>query len=211
MRSLPALVAVGLVMLGSFAAAVAMSSPSRFLGEAREGKNPPAEGLPSASLAPNSAGGTVIAAIPVGNGPSGIAYDSGNGYVYVAVSNYTSCEPGCVRPGDVSVIDGTNVLATVPVGNGPFGVAYDSGNGYVYVTNLGSNNVSVINRTIVVAAVPVGVNPHGVAYDSQNGYVYVANENSNNVSVINTTTVVVIVPVRNIPYERGDDNGNGSS
>src|SRR6266571_3769756 len=106
MRSLPGLVAAGLIVRGSFAAALAMSSPSRFLGEAREGENPFAEDLPSTSPTPNSAGGAVIAAIPVGNGPSGVAYDSGNGYVYVAVSNYTSCEPGCVRPGNVSLIVG---------------------------------------------------------------------------------------------------------
>src|SRR5947208_1042706 len=209
MRSLPALVAAGLIVLGGFAAALAMSSPSRFLSGAREGENPLPEGLPSASPTPNSAGGAVIAAIPVGNGPSGIAYDGGNGYVYVAVSNYTNCEPGCVRPGNVSVIAGTNVLSTVPVGNGPFGVAYDSGNGYVYVTNLGSNNVSVINGTIVVAAVPVGINPHGVAYDSRNGYVYVANENSNNVTVINGTTVVATIPVGNLPYGVAYNSGSG--
>ena len=45
MRSLPAFVAVGLVVLGTLAAAV-MSSPFGFLGEARGGENQSTEGLP---------------------------------------------------------------------------------------------------------------------------------------------------------------------
>src|SRR5207249_2310768 len=116
---------------------------------------------------------------------------------------------GCVRPGNVRVIDGTNVLSTVPVGNGPFGVAYDSGNGYVYVTNLGSNNVSVINGTTLVAAVPVGVNPEGLAYNSGNGYVYVTNMGSNDVSVIEGTTVVGSISVGIQPEGVAYDSGSG--
>src|SRR2546427_1093821 len=69
--------------------------------------------------------------------PVGLAYDSGNGYVYVANAGSDN----------VSVISGTTVVATVPVGDDPIGVAYDSGNGYVYVTNDNSNNVSVISTT----------------------------------------------------------------
>src|SRR2546423_15319051 len=68
-RTLPALIAAGLVVVGSFAAAVAVSSPSRFLGEARAGENPLAKGLLSPSPTPNSWGGAVIAAILVGNRP----------------------------------------------------------------------------------------------------------------------------------------------
>src|SRR6266571_2888359 len=199
MRSLPGLVAAGLIVLGSFAAALAMSSPSRFLGEAREGENPFAEDLPSTSPTPNSAGGAVLATVPVGNGPFGVAYDSGNGYVYV--TNLGS--------NNVSVINGTIVVAAVPVGVNPHGVAYDSGNGYVYVANYISNNVSVINGTTVVATVPVGNCPLGVAYDSGNGYVYVANQNSNNVSAINETTVVAAVPVGVNPEGVAYDSGNG--
>ena len=58
----------------------------------------------------------VVTTVPVANGPAGAAYDSGNGYVYVA-NSYSN---------NVSVINGTKVVATVPVGNYPDGVAYDS-------------------------------------------------------------------------------------
>src|SRR2546426_2269223 len=146
-----------------------------------------------------TAGGIVVATIPVGTYPDGVAYDSGNGYVYVA--NRASR--------NVSVISGRIVVATVPVGNGPNGVAYDSGNGYVYVTNAGSTTVSVIFGTTVVATIPVGAYPDGAAYDSVNGYIYVANDGSSNVSVISGTTIAATVPVGNYPSGVGCDSGSG--
>jgi YVTN family beta-propeller protein len=108
--------------------------------------------------------------------PDAAAFDSTNGYVYVAYSGSNN----------VSVINGaTNtVIASINVGfSGPFGVAFDSNNGYVYVTNVNSNNVSVINgaTNTVIASINVGLNPRGVVFDSTNGYVYVANWLSNNV------------------------------
>src|SRR5205823_2152487 len=146
MRTISTLAVAGLLVLGTFAAAGALSSPFTFLGEAMGGQSRWTEGLATDTLITGSSSGTIVAAIPVGNGPYGLAYDSGNAYVYVANSG----------SGNVSVISGMNVIATVPVGNYPGGVAYDSGNGYVYVTNCGSNNVSVIDGTIVIATVPVG-------------------------------------------------------
>src|SRR5256712_78768 len=75
--------------------------------------------------------------VTVGRGPYGLAYNSKNGYVYVADNQENS----------VTVISGTTVVATVPVGDSPVGVGSDGGNGYVYVTNDNSNNVSVISTT----------------------------------------------------------------
>ncbi|MCL4324933.1 MAG: hypothetical protein M1144_05680, partial [Candidatus Thermoplasmatota archaeon] len=69
--------------------------------------------------------GTLTATTATGSSPWGVAYDSGNGYVYVA--NYGS--------NNVSVLSGAKVVASVPVGTSPSGVGYDSANGYVYVTN----------------------------------------------------------------------------
>src|SRR2546428_13753779 len=93
------------------------------------------DGCSSSGPTPDSGGGTVIATIPVGDYPFGVAYDSGNGYVYVA--NYNS--------NNVSVISGTTVVATIPVGDRPSGIVYDGGNGYVYVAKLISDNVTVSN------------------------------------------------------------------
>src|SRR2546422_5688818 len=199
MRSLPALVAAVLVVLGSIAAEAVVSSPFGFLGEMRGAENQLTQGLASSAPTPDSGGGTVVANVTVGNSPQGVAYDSGNGYVYVA--NWGS--------DTVTVIDGTTVVATVPVGRLPRGVGYNGENGYVYVANQGSNTVTVIDGTTVVATVPVGNNPFGVGYNGGNGYVYVANQGSNNVTVINGTTVVATVPVRDGPVAVGYNSGNG--
>ena len=72
---------------------------------------------------------SVISTIPVGNNPVGVAYDSGDGRVYV--TNYDS-------PGTVSVIDTkTNTVepTTIGVKTFPYGVAYDPDDGRVYVDN----------------------------------------------------------------------------
>src|SRR5205823_1666838 len=174
---------------------------SGFLGEARGNENQLTEGFVSLAPSQGSWNGTVVATIPVGNGPIGVGNSGGNRYVYV--TNYES--------NSVSVIDRTTVVATIHVGIHPAGVGYDGGNGYVYVANQGSNNVSVINQTTVVATVPVGNNPPGVVYDSENGFVYVSNEGPNTVSVIDGTTVVATVPVGNSPFGVGyDSSGDGN-
>ncbi len=201
MRSLPALVAAGLVVLGSFAATEVAAGRFGSQGEVRGGENQSLKGLMYPAPTPDSGGGTVVVTVPVGSGPFGVGYNSASGYVYVANEGSN----------DVSVINGTTVVATVPVGYEPGGVAYDSENGYVYVANSHwfSDSVSVINGTTVVATVPVGTNPWDVAYDSGNGYVYVANTGSNDVSVINGTTVVATVPVGSGPIGVGYNSGNG--
>ncbi|MGB7952560.1 MAG: hypothetical protein WCF23_01160, partial [Candidatus Nitrosopolaris sp.] len=76
---------------------------------------------------------SVIASIPVGSGPGGIAFDAVNGNLYVA-NNHDNT---------VSVISGRNntvVGSPIPVGNGPFGIAFDSANGNLYVTNFKDTN-----------------------------------------------------------------------
>jgi len=198
-RSAPALVVAGLFMLAGFHVVKIPTSPFGLLGEVRGGENRSLDGAASPAPAPDSGGGTVVVTVPVGSGPFGVAYDSGNGYIYVANqgTNY------------VSVISGTEVVGTVRVGNGPGGVAYDGGNRYVYVATPGSNNVSVISGMTVVGTVRVGTSPWDLAYDSGNGYVYVANTGSNNVSVISGTTVVGTVPVGTNPVGVGYSRGNG--
>jgi len=81
----------------------------------------------------------VIATIPVGNQPSGIAYDLASKEMYV--SNFAS--------NTVSVIDTSNnhVIAYISVGNKPVTIAYNSHNNNTYVTNVGDNTVSVIDTS----------------------------------------------------------------
>ena len=82
---------------------------------------------------------TVIASVPVGNTPWGVAVNPDGTNVYVTNS----------ADDNVSVINTTNntVTATVNVGDSPWAVAVNPEGTNVYVTNYLSNNVSVINTT----------------------------------------------------------------
>ena len=80
----------------------------------------------------------VLATVTVGNAPFDIAYNPGNGNMYVAN----------LKSGTVSVIDQNNdVVDTVMVGDFPNAIAYNPGNGNMYVANYGSTTVSVIGAT----------------------------------------------------------------
>src|SRR2546428_9359099 len=153
-RRLPVVVAAGLVVLVIFAAAVVVSDPFGLQAEMRGAERRLTEGFSSSGPTPASGGGTVIATIPVGDYPFGVAYDSGNGYVYVA--NYNS--------NNVSLISGTTVVATIPVGGRPPGMGYDGGHAYVnldeYVSNTGYGTVG----TTVLATVASGHGSDVAAY-----------------------------------------------
>ncbi|MGB9927896.1 MAG: DUF7507 domain-containing protein, partial [Methanosarcina sp.] len=143
----------------------------------------------------DTATNTVIAIIPVGSSPRGVAVTPDGAKVY-ATNHYNN---------NVSVIDtATNtVIATVSIGNGPIAVAIIPDGTKVYVANYGSANVSVIDTATnaVIATIPVGNSPQGVAVNPDGTKVYVTNSNSNNVSVIDTATntVIATIPVGSSP------------
>jgi YVTN family beta-propeller protein len=154
--------------------------------------------LSAVNLVEASSRFTLSTPITVGQFPSGVAYDSGKGEIFVAN----------LGDGTVSVIsDSTHtVVATIPVGQYPRGLAYDSAKGEIFVANSGNNTVSVISdeTNTVVATVTVGEQPQGLAYDSAKGEVFVANSNYNNamgtsivctVSVISDETNVVVATI----------------
>src|SRR5438046_8914870 len=82
---------------------------SGFLGETRGNENQLTEGLVSLAPSQGSWNGTVVATIPVGNGPIGVGYSGGSGDD--DVTDYES--------NSVSVIDRTTVAWTVPGGTCP--------------------------------------------------------------------------------------------
>ncbi len=122
-----------------------------------------------------------VNSIPVGSGPIGLAYDSANGYVYVANGGSNN----------ISVLSGTKVIASVPAYNSPWGLAYDAADGYVYAANWGGGSgtwvVTVVNGTRDVANMTYSTGgtmaPMGVTYDSTNGTVWVANDAGNGFGV----------------------------
>jgi YVTN family beta-propeller protein len=137
--------------------------------------------------------------IPDAYAPTGIAFDSASGDVYVA--NFDGS--------NVSVFSSaTNKLvATVPVGASPYGVAVDPASGNVYVSHYYGSNVTVIDSATEKStqSVATGTYPMGVTFDSQNGDIYVANQESNNVSVINGSSSRLVGSV-----ETGE-SGTGST
>lgn len=160
----------------------------------------------------DAAANTVVAAVPVGAGPQGVAVDGGRAYVAnqrdatVSVVDLASgavvqtipvgTSPGGLAvaqgrlvvadngAGAVSIVDlaAGTVSATVAVGSQPWGVAV-AGTA-AFVANYGSGTVSVIDLASarVVATVTVGSSPFGVAVNAQS--VFVTNSGSGTVSTI---------------------------
>ena len=152
-----------------------------------------------------SLGIEVVGAIPIPGEPTGLAYDSADGSIYVTDST----------SGTVLGINGTNlsVDVTIPVGSAPAGIVFDSHNQDLYVANSGSNNVTVINGTTNVtigSGIPVGVSgagsPMAMAFDNGTHEIFVAdstwaNHSSMPVEVINDTnnSVLATVYVGDVP------------
>ena len=145
----------------------------------------------------DTASNTVIATIPVGFGPSGVALNESGTKVYVANS----------ISGSVSVIDtaSNTVIQAITVGQSPQGVAVNPSGSRVYVANQLSDTVSVIdtaNNTVITnvstknssnPACPISlvVNPAGTR-------LYVVNSCSTNVSVIDTVSNTIIAEIPTI-------------
>jgi YVTN family beta-propeller protein len=139
----------------------------------------------------------VIATVPVGISPSGVAITPDATRAYVTNQGGNS----------VSVIaTATNtVTATIGVGLLPTGVAITPDGARAYVADSASNDVSVITTATntVTATVGVGFLPVGLAITPNGAFAYVANSGSDNVSVIDTATNTVIATVFVLPVGIG--------
>jgi YVTN family beta-propeller protein len=155
----------------------------------------------------DTASNAVVATIPVGTLPVGVATtpDGTRAYVTNAGDN------------TVSVIDTAKntVMATIPVVGEPQSIAITPDGKHGYITNVFDNTVSVIDtaKNTVVAKIPVGDEPSGIAItpdanhspEHDNGsrrpLAYVTNVLDNTVSVIDTAsnTVVDTIPVGDVP------------
>ena len=117
--------------------------------------------------------------------PSDIAYDSRNGYVFVATYG-----------GAIPVINTTTdqLVDLIATGSSLGGIAYDGSNNEVYASQYGNGSVRVIDPATdnITRTITVGAQPGGEAFDHWNGDVYVTNYDSNNVSVIDGATNKVV-------------------
>jgi YVTN family beta-propeller protein len=146
----------------------------------------------------DTASNAVVATIPVGGIPSGVATTPDGTRAYVTNSGEFD--------NTVSVIGtaSNTVVATIPVGQGPGFVATTPDGTHAYVTSPSSLSVSVIDTAsdTVVATIPLGVDvvadqPFGVAITPDGTRAYVTKFVGNTVSVIDTATntVVATIPV----------------
>lgn len=155
-------------------------------------------------------GGLTAVNVTVNKNPEGVAYDNGNGYVYV-----TNLGPSQSAPGIVSILAGATVVANVTVGDAPLGVVYNDRNGIVYVANYNSGTLSEISGTNLVGNIIIGSFPRLLTYDSGNGLVYVTEGMTSSTALshliaLNGTSVVANVTIgirpTGIAYDPANEN-----
>lgn len=131
---------------------------------------------------------SVVATVPVGTNPEGVAVTPDGGFVYV----------GNQGSGSISVIaTATNaVVATIAVGGMPLLVAITPDGAHVYVASQVSNTVSVIATATntVVATIPVSSAPTGLAIAPDGAHAYVSVP-PGAVAVIATATNTVVASI----------------
>ena len=142
----------------------------------------------------------VLAHIPVGDDPRGIAVVGDR--VYVANHDDDS----------ISIIDAATLTVTqeISANSNPCAIAYNPNNGYLYVTNRvdsDSGTVTIIDTDIPtytqVATPVVGRKPTGIAFNPNDGCVYVAMNNTspgNVVKVISGTTIIDTITDGNLDW-----------
>jgi YVTN family beta-propeller protein len=125
---------------------------------------------------------TIVATIPVGRAPNGVAANPTGTAVYVlnAMDNTVSAIDAASR----------SVVATIAVGNSGgagSGIAMSADGARVYVANALDNTLSVIDTSanaVVGSPIAVGQRPIGIAVDAFGGYAYVANADSQSLSIV---------------------------
>ncbi|MDE1880709.1 MAG: hypothetical protein KGI89_09195, partial [Euryarchaeota archaeon] len=140
---------------------------------------------------------SVVAQVPVGISPLGLAYDAAKGEVFVADSGSAN----------VTIINTTTyrTVGSIPVGGSPMAVALDPLNGYLYVTDTVSGSTVVVDTSTdsVVGSVPVGLGPVALLFDPITGNVVVANQFSGSLSYLTPASVTpVLTGVQATPPSR---------
>jgi YVTN family beta-propeller protein len=148
----------------------------------------------------DTATNTVVATVPVGVGPFGVAATPDGRRVYVTNSG---------GPYSVSVIDtATNaVVATVPATPTPLGVAVAPDGRFAYALIDGTGVAYAIdtatNAVAASAAIDPGAGAISIAVTPDGRFAYIANAFLNSVSVLDTAAnaVTAAVPVGSFPFD----------
>jgi YVTN family beta-propeller protein len=129
----------------------------------------------------------LVATVPVGVSPFGLAIDDNASFGYVSNTGGNS----------VTVVDLTTNHAAgtipLPAGSQPRGIAVTPDGGKVYVANSGTGTVSIIDTATraVTGSITVGSQPNRMAMSSNGHELYVSNTGSNSVSVIDVLSDTV--------------------
>jgi YVTN family beta-propeller protein len=148
--------------------------------------------------------GSVVATVPVGGFPNGLALHRSLPIIYVA----NQCgDVGDCAQGSISVIDTTTRLVTSTIqthqGATQF-VAFTPDGTLAYASNTTSHTVSVIDvgtAAVVGAPIAVGFYPAAIAFTPDGGFAYVINQcddpscASGSASVIDTATRTVTATI----------------
>jgi YVTN family beta-propeller protein len=121
----------------------------------------------------------VLASIPVGTNPVGLAVNSNTNLVYIANQDDSS----------VTVVDGTtNSAVSIISGiDSPFGIAANEATNKIYVTEFTSGSMKVIDgdtNSVTATITDVGNNPARISVNSITNKVYVTDASTARVYVI---------------------------
>ncbi len=173
-------------------------------------------------------GTRLLGNVTVGYDPVALAYDGGNGDIYVAnladnhlsvirgtnvsgnVSNVLNAvalaydsRNGCVYVADyyqgITVVS-CGVVTRIATQMYPHHLLYDGVNGYLYAANIYSNSVTVISGNASLGNISVGTRPVALTDDIRSGFVYVSNAASYDISVISGATILGTIPIGITPY-----------
>lgn len=147
-------------------------------------------------VVPAGAVPALVGSVPVGAGPSAVAWNPVNRLFYVADSAEntvsivaaagTRLNAGAPAPAQAGA--GAEI-ARIPVGEAPAGVAVHPETGVVYVSNQGSDSISVITGLAAEESPPVGKRPWGLAVDATTNRLCVAMFGDDKVFVIDAQTM----------------------
>ncbi len=132
----------------------------------------------------------LVATVPLGTDPQGVAVNPSTGLVYVALSG----------EGSLSVVDGLEgrVLAVITGLKRPRGVAANPMANRVYVTDTGADRLVVMDGTNneMLVSLPTGSYPDAVGVDPEANRIYVANAGDGSLWVLDATSHELIGSVR---------------
>ncbi|MDT4997389.1 MAG: hypothetical protein QOD45_1457, partial [Pseudonocardiales bacterium] len=170
------------VLAGAVAGLLGCGASVAFYGATHQAPRSPSA-VPANSVAVLSPDGSLHDPVPVGPGPSAMAYGAGTVWVLSGTD------------GRVIRIDTVThrVTETIPVGRTPDGIALTAGD--VWVANGGDGTVSRINITTnqLVGTMPVGNQPSAIAVGPSG--VWVANSGDDSVQRIDPVTGVAGAPI----------------